>query len=81
MKIDGYGTKTLNIAAFLYTSGLHLSETRKLNREILFVFTPKDRAQRLVEDYFADKASVNPRELFARLSNLKDIIFEGGRNE
>jgi len=81
MEIDEYKTKTLNIAAFLHTSGLRLTKTVRLDREVFFIFTPKEQAQKLVDDYLAGKATVDPRELFARLNDLRDLIFAGGRNE
>lgn len=75
-----YRTKILNISAFLYASGLQLIETTREGNELFFLFSPKDEAEKLVEKYFADTASVNPRELFARLSDLRDLIFSGGKN-
>lgn len=80
MEKEGYKTKTLNIAAFLYACGLQLVDTIKVQGDIFFVFTPKDRAEKLVESYFAGTASINPRELFARLNDLRDLIFSGGKN-
>ena len=74
-----YKTKILNIAAFLYASGLQLVETSRVNGEVFFIFDPKEKAEELIEQYFADKATVNPRELFARLNDLRDLIFSGGR--
>lgn len=79
MEKDLYRTKILNIAAFLYAAGLHLVETTKVGNEVYFLFSPKDKATQLVEDYFSDKAIINPRELFARLNDLRDIIFSGGK--
>jgi len=80
MKDDLYKTKILNIAAYLYASGLQLAETIRDGNELFFLFTPKNEAEKLVEKYFADTALVNPRELFARLSDLRDLIFSGGKN-
>lgn len=80
MDNEGYRTKILNIAAFLYASKLQLVNTTKVGNDIFFIFTPKDQAEKIVESYFADKATVNPRELFARLNDLRDLIFSGGRN-
>lgn len=80
MEQDQYKTKILNIASFLYASGLHLVNTIKVNGDIYFVFIPKEKAEELVEKYFADTAIINPRELFARLNDLRDLIFSGGKN-
>lgn len=80
MDTDGYKTKILNIAAFLYAAGLHLENTIRVDGDIFFIFTPKDKAARLVEQYFAGTAAINPRELFARLNDLRDLIFSGGKS-
>lgn len=79
MEQDGYKTKILNIAAFLYASGIKLTDTSRINGDVFFIFTPKNKAEQLVEKYFEDTAIVNPRELFARLNDLRDLIFSGGR--
>jgi len=79
MDSDGYQTKTLNLAAFLYASGLKLVSTTRIKNEVFFVFTPKSKAEQLVSDYFSGTATINPRELFARLNDLRDLIFSGGK--
>lgn len=80
MDIEEYKTKNLNIAAFLYASGVQLVTTNRISREVFFIFSPKNKAEKLVSDYFSGTAVVDPRELFARLNDLKDLIFSGGRN-
>ena len=70
-----YVTKQLNIAAFLYASGLQFTDADNLNGEFFFKFTPKEKAEILVNQYFTGNANVNPRELFARLKDLKDLVF------
>ena len=79
MDTDGYRTKTLNISAFLFASGLKLVNTTRVRNEVFFIFTPKDKAEKLVSDYIAGSATVDPRELFARLNDLRDLIFSGGK--
>lgn len=74
-EIEKYTTKNLNIAAFLYTSGIHFIRANEIDREFFFEFTPKLKAESLVSDYFSGRATCNPRELFARLHDLKDLIF------
>lgn len=78
METEGYKTKTLNVAAFLYASGLKLTKTVRVENEVFFIFIPKEEAEKLVERYFAGNAIVDPRELFARLNDLRDLIFSGG---
>lgn len=80
MEQDRYKTKILNIAAFLFASGLQLVDTIRVNGDVFFLFTPKNKAEQLVESYFAGRANVDPRELFARLNDLRDLIFSGGKN-
>jgi hypothetical protein len=74
-KIERYTTKNLNIAAYLYASGIHFTGAEKIKYELFFSFSPKKKAEILVNDYFSGTASVNPRDLFARLHDLKDLIF------
>lgn len=35
------------------------------------------QAESLLDDYFKGTAKINPRELFAKLNDLKDLIFPG----
>lgn len=79
MRKEGYKTKNLNIASFLYTVGLTLERTTRENNEVFFHFTPKDKSEEIVGEYFSGTAKVNPRELFARFNDLKDLIFSGGK--
>lgn len=79
MDTEGYKTKTLNLAAFLFASDLKLINTIRVKNEVFFIFTPKDKAEQLVNDYFAGIASIDPRELFARLNDLRDLIFGGNK--
>jgi len=68
--------RNLAIATFLYASKVDLVGTVKRDGSIYFQFFPKDKADSLVKDYFSGKARVNPRELFARYNDLKDLIFK-----
>lgn len=81
MENEGYKLKQLNVAAFLYASGLKLINTTRVNNEVFFIFAPKDEAEQLVEKYFAGTASIDPRELFARLNDLRDLIFSGRKDD
>ena len=70
-----YTTRNTQIACFLATAGLQLVGHTKTKKGVFFEFTPDSKAQELVSQYFADQARVNPRELFAWLDNLRDLIF------
>lgn len=72
---EKYETKNLNLAAYLYAKGVTLADSRRIDGVVYFNFSPKEEAEGLIEDYFADNAVVNPRELFSRLNDLRDLIF------
>ncbi len=72
---ETYKTNNLNIASFLYSSGLKFEGATKNKSTLIFIFSPKDKAEELVRKYFDGTANVNPRDLFARLKDLKDLIF------
>lgn len=78
MENEVYKLKQLNVAAFLFASGMKLTNTVRVHNEVFFEFTPKDKAQKLVDMYFSGTATIDPRELFARLNDLRDIIFSDG---
>lgn len=80
MDQEGYKTKNINIGAYLYASNLKLLKTLRINGEVFFIFAPKDRAEELINQYFAGTARVSPREFVARLNDLRDLIFSGGRS-
>lgn len=75
MRGEEYQTKNLNIASYLYASGIQFNGTSKVGKEFFFRFEPKFQAEELVNKYFLNKATINPKELFSRLHDLKDIIF------
>ncbi len=76
IKVKEYLTKNLSISAYLScVKEIHFTSAVKINDEFFFKFIPKDKAEELVNQYFAGTANVNPRELFARLHDLKDLIF------
>lgn len=76
MRKEEYSTKNLSIASYLYASGIQFCGASNINGEFFFKFTPKDKAENLVQLYFSGTATVNPRDLFSRLHDLKDIIFQ-----
>lgn len=70
-----YQTKNLRLAAFLYASGIRMISSSRKGSVIIFEFFNFKEADALVKQYFSDSALVNPRELFARFDDLKDLIF------
>lgn len=79
MDRDLYQTSNLNLAAYIYASGIEFIGITKTEGKAVFSFREKEKAEKLISIYFTGTASVNPRELFARLNDLKDLIFSGGR--
>ena len=70
-----YSCKNLSLSAFLYASELQFIGAKKIKGDFFFEFTPKEKAEALVSQYFSGKALVNPQTLFARLHDLRDLIF------
>ncbi len=72
-----YKTKSLILGAYiLATEKVQLITVDKSNpKEAFFVFDTPTLCEQLVSDYWADKASVNPKILNSKLSDLKDQIF------
>lgn len=75
---NDYSTSDLRIASYLMSKGISFlgvdrpPETRKA----IFVFEQSgDKITKLIQEYFLDKAIVNPRLLFASFDNLKSVIF------
>lgn len=79
MKIEDryYKTKSLILAAYLLTTKkVAFAGINKTNpKESLFLFENPQQCESLVNEYWLDRALVNPKELNAKLSELKDLIF------
>lgn len=68
--------KDINIASFLLTSEeVHLTKVEREGRIVLFYFSPKDIAEKLILDYWSDNVSIPPRKLMTSLRSIKDLIF------
>jgi len=72
---DIFITKDYKLAAYFLASGLNYTKYSKTGREVLFEFTPKEKALELLEAYLDDRAKVSPKQLFYKLHDLKMIIF------
>ncbi len=72
-----YKTKSLILAAYLQTTKkVPFAGINKTNpREAVFLFEKPELCESLVNDYWLDRAVVNPKELNNKLSELKDLIF------
>lgn len=72
--------KDISLAAYLYATGLvELSGTKRPSRnEVIFLFSPADKVQSLLQQYWNLQAPViQPKQLFSALRDVKDIIFSG----
>ncbi len=80
MEKNHYKTSDLSIASYLLSTGKStLTGTEKEGRDVIFLFTPQEKAEELVRLYWADQApTIQPRQLFQSLRSLKDLIFSGG---
>lgn len=72
--------KDITIAAYLYASNQTslVGIKRISDREVIFQFSPKAKAEELIMAYWNMKALIiQPKQLFTALRDLKDIIFSG----
>lgn len=71
--------KDIHIASYLLASEkVRLIKTERRDRnQVLFHFSPKEDAEKLISDYWSDTASCTPRKLFSAQRSLKDLIFSG----
>lgn len=77
METDIFQTSNLHIAAYLYASGIPFLGITEVENRAVFDFHNRIEAEKLIELYYTGRASIDPRELFARLNDLKDLIFGG----
>ena len=71
--------KDMAVASFLLCSGqVRLVKTERINEKlVLFHFSPKKIAEKLVADFWSDQAIVSPRKVFEARRSLTDLIFSG----
>lgn len=72
--------RDLSVSSYLMATGeVKLIKVERSSEKIAFFhFQPKEEAERLVADYWADRAkNLQPRQLFAAQRDLKDLIFSG----
>jgi hypothetical protein len=80
--MNEYSTQSLFLASFLKTcDGINFKGIDKTDlRNILFIFSPKEKAEEMVNRYYTDKEfNCNARELIDDQNTLKDVIFESKR--
>lgn len=70
--------RDLSISAYLYSeNSIHFLGVRKLpNGDCIFRFSPKDCAEKLIQQYWNLQAPpIQPKTLFSSLRDMKDMIF------
>ena len=78
MDMDILEIKDLSIASYLYSTQQVklIGKRRQSNGEVLFQFSPKDKAEELVNLYWNLQAPpIQPKQLFSALRDLKDMLF------
>lgn len=76
-----FSLKNINLSAYLLSTGkIKLSKVDRTNpREMSFFFDPPETASKLLEEYFLGNALVDPKTLFSKLNELRDIALGGGK--
>lgn len=72
--------KDVSVAAYLFsTNKVKLIGKRRLSSgEVLFQFSPKDAADKLIQAYWNLEAPlIQPKQLFSAQRDLKDMIYGG----
>lgn len=73
--IETFKTSDIKISAFLLSQGISMTGTEKTEpRKFIFCFPGSSRVTKLINDFWTDKALVNPRTLLQSLDRLKDLI-------
>jgi len=78
--IETIEIKDISICSFLYATGLvQLISKRKLqNGETYFLFSPKQKAEELIQQYWnAQAPAIQPKKLFGAYRDIKDMLFGG----
>lgn len=72
--------KDIAVASYLYaTNQVQLLGKRRLsNGAILFQFTPKSKAEELIQLYWnLNATAIQPKVLYSAFRDIKDMIFSG----
>lgn len=79
-----YSVKDLSLSSFLRASEevTLVNVERKTDHIVIFHFSPPDKAKELADAYWSDNAPpIQPRKLFSSQRDLKDLIFQGGKDD
>lgn len=71
---DFYRTKDYFIASFLLADGILLTDWEKVNGEVWFILSERERCIQRVEEFMKDIAVCSPSELHRQLKRIKAVI-------
>ena len=72
---ESYPLADFYLAAFLISSGFELLKTERVSpNRVTFVLRDSPRREQLVNDFYANKAQVNPLKYKDAIVNLKALI-------
>lgn len=73
---NNFLTSDIKIASYLLSKNVSLlGADRSNNKKIVFIFAKDQDISSIVQDYWANKAIVNPKALFESMDYLKGIIY------
>ena len=71
-----YTTTDFYLTCYLLSSGLRLAGTQKENpRKTIFVLKDSPKRQKLIQDFYAGKAKVNPLVFKNWITDLKTVLY------
>jgi hypothetical protein len=74
-QVDLFKTTDIKSAAFILTTGISMVKIIKTDpRKIIFCFTDTNDLREALQQYWTNRASVNPRLLFDNFDYLKDLL-------
>ena len=74
-QIELFKTTDIKSSAYLLTKGISIVKIIKTDpRKIIFCFQDSTNLKELLQQYWTNRASVNPRLLFDNFDYLKDLI-------
>lgn len=69
-------------AVFLHSSGFELMGINKSDpHRFRFIFADKKSREKLIDDFFAGRAIVEPRRFIAGIKELKSLMYSDALNE
>ncbi|MEO0113781.1 MAG: DUF5659 domain-containing protein [candidate division WOR-3 bacterium] len=81
MKIDKnmentFRTADFYLIAYLICNDLDFSYEKDTAKDrVVFIFKDKEKAEKLVEDYYLDKARISPKRYVEAIYSLKNFLF------